>query len=275
MFDVATKQDVKDSDVAELERQETTARLAIAKVEVEPRTWQVRSPGVDVRPEMIFAAAPAAAAVDQAVLGRLPEPETSAVGLSLIKRGFDVLVVLPALVFVAPLLMLAAAALWIESGGPIFFRQRRTGYRGRKFVILKLRTMRVLEDGEGVTQATRGDARITRVGAFLRKSSIDELPQLINVLKGDMSLVGPRPHALAHDELYEAELSNYPLRFQARPGLTGLAQVRGFRGEIHAIGDMANRVEADIEYIRGWSLMRDVQIIMRTVPLLFRDSHAY
>jgi putative colanic acid biosynthesis UDP-glucose lipid carrier transferase len=272
MFDAATKHDVTDSDVAERGRHEAPAPVAVIQAGLEPRTWRMRSAVGHVHAGAVIAAV---AAAPQAVPAQVVEPQNSAVGLSIVKRGFDILVVLPALLFVGPLLLLAAAALWIESGGPIFFQQRRTGYKGRTFVILKLRTMRVLEDGDGVRQATLGDARITRVGAFLRKSSIDELPQLINVLKGDMSLVGPRPHALAHDELYEAELSNYQLRFQARPGLTGLAQIRGFRGEIHTIKDMSSRVEADLEYIRGWSLMRDVQIMLRTVPLLFRDTHAY
>ncbi|HEY8617522.1 sugar transferase [Phenylobacterium sp.] len=273
MLDAANKQDVTDGDVAELDAQQARARPAIGHAELEPRTWRTRSTDRDRAPKPVVAAEVAAA---PPVLGaQIAEVQASAAGQSTVKRGFDTLVVLVALLFVAPLLLLAATALWVESGRPIFFRQRRTGYKGRTFVILKLRTMRVVEDGAGITQATRGDARITRVGAFLRKSSIDELPQLINVLKGDMSLVGPRPHALAHDQLYGAALPDYHLRFQARPGLTGLAQVRGFRGEIHAIQDMARRVDADNEYIREWSLLRDVQIMLRTVPLLFHDARAY
>ncbi|RAK58306.1 sugar transferase [Phenylobacterium deserti] len=260
-------------DVVEPESQQARSRPDTGATELEPRTWRTTSTVSDPLTETVILSAPATAT--HSLAAQAAESQGSAVGLSLVKRAFDILVSLTALLFVGPLLMLAAAALWVESGRPIFFRQHRTGYKGQTFVILKLRTMRVLEDGEGLTQATRGDARITRVGAFLRKSSIDELPQLINVLKGDMSLVGPRPHALAHDQLYGAALPNYQLRFGARPGLTGLAQIRGLRGEIHVLQDMAHRVEADIEYIKDWSLMRDVRIMLRTVPLLFHDARAY
>lgn len=272
MLDAVTEQNVAKASLAEPERQ-AWARAEVGQVELEPATWRPKSPAPDAHAD--FAVAAGATAAPDELTAPAEAAQPSAVGLSMIKRSFDILIALAALLFVAPLLLLAAAAIWGESGGPIFFRQQRTGYRGRTFVILKLRTMRVLENGAGVAQATRGDARITQVGAFLRKSSIDELPQIINVLKGDMSLVGPRPHALAHDQIYGAELPNYQLRFRARPGLTGLAQIRGFRGEIHAIEDMAHRVESDIEYIHRWSLMQDVQIMLRTVPLLFHDAHAY
>jgi putative colanic acid biosynthesis UDP-glucose lipid carrier transferase len=205
----------------------------------------------------------------------MPDTPQASVGNSLWKRGFDVIVALVALLFVAPTLIFVAIAIRLESRGPILFRQRRTGYKGEQFVIFKFRTMRVLEDGASLRHATRNDARVTRVGAFLRKTSIDELPQLLNVLKGDMSLVGPRPHALAHDEFYASQLSNYKQRFQARPGLTGLAQVSGLRGEIEAVECMARRVEADIDYISRWSPSLDLQIMLRTVPLLFHDPRAY
>jgi putative colanic acid biosynthesis UDP-glucose lipid carrier transferase len=196
-------------------------------------------------------------------------------GLSISKRGFDMIAALAALLFTLPLLVVVALAIWIESGRPIFFKQHRTGYRGRKFVILKMRTMTVMENGDELRQATRGDTRVTRVGAFLRKSSIDELPQLINVLKGDMSLVGPRPHALAHDHLYGSCMPEYRLRFRARPGLTGLAQVSGLRGEVHDLDGMARRVEADLNYIDRWSPALDLKIMLQTVPLMFHDSRAY
>jgi len=204
-----------------------------------------------------------------------PKVAPARVGSSIGKRSFDVLVALMVLLFVAPVLIGAAIAVWIESGGPVLFRQRRTGYRGDHFVIFKFRTMTVLEDGAVLKHATRDDARVTRVGAFLRKTSIDELPQLFNVLRGDMSLVGPRPHALAHDEFYAGQLPQYNLRFQARPGLTGLAQVSGLRGEIKAVEAMARRVEADIDYIGRWSPALDLQIMARTVPLIFHDPRAY
>lgn len=213
--------------------------------------------------------------VEETGLGEAPKVAPAPVGSSITKRSFDILVTLMVLLFVAPVLIGAAIAVWIESGGPILFRQRRTGYRGDHFVIYKFRTMKVLEDGAVLKHATRDDARVTRVGAFLRKTSIDELPQLFNVLRGDMSLVGPRPHALAHDHFYANQLPHYHLRFQARPGLTGLAQVSGLRGEIKAVEAMARRVEADIDYIGRWSPALDLKIMAMTVPLIFHDPSAY
>jgi putative colanic acid biosysnthesis UDP-glucose lipid carrier transferase len=224
---------------------------------------------------------PTTAVPDAVILPDIEAPDSlvqaqpARAGLSLLKRGFDMVVALAALLFILPLLAAVALAIWIESGRPIFFKQHRTGYRGRKFVILKMRTMTVLEDGDELRQATRGDVRVTRVGAFLRKSSIDELPQLINVLKGDMSLVGPRPHALAHDHLYGSLMPEYRLRFRARPGLTGLAQVSGLRGEVHDVDGMARRVEADLTYIDRWSPALDVKIMLQTIPLMFHDTKAY
>ena len=191
------------------------------------------------------------------------------------KRAFDISVAAIALLFLIPLLVIVAAAIWIESAGPVLFRQRRTGLGGQTFVILKFRTMNVLEDGHALRHATRGDSRVTRVGALLRKSSIDELPQLFNVLRGDMSLVGPRPHALAHDLHYGSQLPTYAARFRARPGLTGLAQVSGLRGEIHELDGMARRVSADVAYVDDWSLWLDIKIIAATVPLVLHDRAAY
>jgi putative colanic acid biosynthesis UDP-glucose lipid carrier transferase len=213
--------------------------------------------------------------VEETPPGSASKVTPAAVGRSISKRSFDILVALVVLLFVAPVLIGAALAVWVESGGPVLFRQRRTGYKGERFVILKFRTMNVLEDGAVLKHATRDDARVTRVGAFLRKTSIDELPQLFNVLRGDMSLVGPRPHALAHDEYYASRLPDYNLRFQARPGLTGLAQVSGLRGEVRALDAMARRVEADIDYIGKWSPALDLKIMARTVPLIFHDPAAY
>ena len=163
-----------------------------------------------------------------------------------------------------PLLALIALAILVESNGPVLFRQRRTGRDGRTFVIYKFRTMHVLEDGDDVVQATRNDCRTTAVGRFLRRSSIDELPQLLNVLKGDMSLVGPRPHAVAHDQYYLQTVPAYKFRFYCKPGITGLAQVNGFRGEVRDIRHMEERIARDVEYIETWSLTQDFHILLRT-----------
>jgi putative colanic acid biosynthesis UDP-glucose lipid carrier transferase len=164
-----------------------------------------------------------------------------------------------------PFLAVVALAILLESRGPVFFRQRRTGLDGRIFTIYKFRSMNVMEDGADVPQATRGDNRVTWIGRFLRRSSIDELPQLINVFKGEMSLVGPRPHAIAHDQYYTQMVPSYHLRFRAKPGITGLAQIAGFRGEIRDIPHMQARVSRDLEYIADWSLGMDMRILFLTV----------
>ena len=152
----------------------------------------------------------------------------------------------------------------IESDGPVLFRQRRTGRDGRTFVIYKFRTMHVLEDGDDVVQATRDDCRTTSVGRFLRRTSIDELPQLLNVLRGDMSLVGPRPHAVAHDQYFLQTVPAYKFRFHCKPGITGLAQIHGFRGEVRDIRHMEDRIARDLEYIENWSLALDIRILFLT-----------
>ena len=195
-------------------------------------------------------------------------PEARSVASSRTKRLFDIVAAGLALLLFLPLLLL-------ESPGSAIFRQRRTGYRGQVFTILKFRTMTVAEDCDQVRQATKNDERVTPVGALLRKLSIDELPQLWNVMRGDMSIVGPRPHALAHDEYYGALIPNYSARFRAKPGLTGYAQVNGFRGEISDMRCMSDRVAADNSYIEEWSLALDAAILLKTVPLIFRDPNAY
>jgi exopolysaccharide biosynthesis polyprenyl glycosylphosphotransferase len=192
-----------------------------------------------------------------------------------LKRLFDIVAAGFGLLLFLPLLAMVMVLIRLESPGPAIFRQRRTGYRGRVFTILKFRTMTVTEDGGQIRHATKGDTRVTAIGALLRKLSIDELPQLWNVLKGDMSIVGPRPHALAHDEYYGALIPTYAARFRAKPGLTGYAQVNGFRGEIRDICCMSDRVAADNSYIEEWSLTLDLAILARTVPLVFRDPQAY
>ena len=194
---------------------------------------------------------------------------------SVMKRGFDIVAALLALLLFLPLLLLVMVVIQVESPGPAIFRQRRTGYRGRVFTILKFRTMTVTEDSGEIRQATKDDVRVTAVGAMLRKLSVDELPQLWNVLRGDMSIVGPRPHALAHDEYYGAVIPTYAARFRAKPGLTGYAQVNGFRGEIDDMRCMSDRIAADNSYIEEWSLALDVAILLKTIPLIFRDPNAY
>jgi putative colanic acid biosynthesis UDP-glucose lipid carrier transferase len=191
------------------------------------------------------------------------------------KRFLDVLIAGLALLVFLPFLMMVSTAIRLESPGPAIFRQRRTGYRGQVFTIYKFRTMTVTEDGGAIRHATKDDKRITAIGALLRKMSIDELPQLWNVLKGDMSIVGPRPHALAHDEYYGALIPTYAARFRAKPGLTGYAQVNGFRGEIRDPRCMSDRVAADNSYIEAWSPALDLAILAKTVPLIFRDPRAY
>lgn len=205
---------------------------------------------------------------------RRPTP-AAGVATSRRKRAFDIAVALVVLLLFLPLLLTIAAAVRLETRGPALFRQRRTGLNGRVFTVLKFRTMTVTEDGETVRQATRGDARVTTLGAILRKFSLDELPQLINVLKGDMSLIGPRPHALAHDEAWAAVVPGYERRFRARPGLTGYAAVCGFRGEVTELQAILDRVTSDNEYIDTWTFMLDMRIVWRTIPLIFSDARAY
>lgn len=180
------------------------------------------------------------------------------------KRVLDVAVASLALVALLPVMMLAAAAIKLDSPGPVIFRQRRNGFDQRQFTIFKFRTMHALDDGVDVPQARRGDARITRIGSLLRRTSIDELPQLLNVLRGDMSLVGPRPHAVAHDQAFTASIGNYRMRHRMKPGITGWAQISGCRGETARPGLMERRVECDLWYISHWSLSLDLRILIRT-----------
>jgi putative colanic acid biosynthesis UDP-glucose lipid carrier transferase len=192
-----------------------------------------------------------------------------------LKRLLDIFGASVGLIVLSPILVLVALAIVIESPGlPIFF-QRRTGFGGRPFVILKFRSMKVREDGDNIVQAMKDDDRITRVGQLIRRTSIDELPQLVNVLKGEMSLVGPRPHALAHDDYYGGCIPGYRERFSAKPGLTGLAQVSGLRGRTEDIQSMAARIEKDREYIGSWSIWLDIQILCRTVLIFAFHPAAY
>jgi putative colanic acid biosynthesis UDP-glucose lipid carrier transferase len=171
------------------------------------------------------------------------------------------------LLLLAPLLVLLGVLIRLESRGPALFRQRRSGLDGNIFVIYKFRTMTVAEDGDVVVQASRNDCRVTRLGRYLRRSSVDELPNLINVLLGQMSLVGPRPHALAHDRHWSRIIPDYNSRFLAKPGITGLAQVEGWRGETPTYESMARRIAFDLDYIRHWSIGLDLTIFLRTLAL--------
>jgi Undecaprenyl-phosphate glucose phosphotransferase len=193
----------------------------------------------------------------------------------ILKRSADVIVAGAAVLVLFPLFLAAAAAIWIEDGGPAIFKQRRRGFNGREFTILKFRSMRVLEDGLAVRQATRNDTRVTKCGYWLRRTSIDELPQLLNVLIGDMSIVGPRPHAIAHDNEYIKTIATYALRQNMKPGLTGWAQIHGFRGETATLASMEKRVSFDIWYISHWSFRLDVQIFLRTITAVIKAPNAY
>jgi len=190
------------------------------------------------------------------------------------KRALDILVAGSALLFFAPVLLLVGALIRLESRGPILFRQARGGLHGQPFTIFKFRSMRCEENGDRVVQAARDDDRVTRIGRLIRKTSLDELPQLLNVLMGDMSIVGPRPHALAHDVDYGAVIPRYSLRFRAKPGLTGLAQIRGLRGGTDEVQAMAARVEADVEYIERWTFGSDIRILLLTLPHLLLAENA-
>ncbi len=193
----------------------------------------------------------------------------------LLKRLSDMGLSAVALVFLAPAYALIALAIVLDSPGPVLFRQKRTGLNGRVFTIYKFRTMRVADPDAEVRHATRDDDRITRVGRFLRETSLDEIPQLLNIVRGDMAIVGPRPHAVEHDQKYGALLPHYTERFAVRPGLTGLAQVQGLRGEIRELTCMSRRVDCDILYARHWSFPGDLSIMARTIPLLLARVNAY
>ena len=191
------------------------------------------------------------------------------------KRVVDVLLSIVALSILSPLLLLVSVAIKLDSPGPILFRQSRRGFNGKDFKIYKFRSMTVLEDGQTICQARRGDHRVTRVGRMLRTTSIDELPQLFNVLRGEMSLVGPRPHAIAHDSEYNESIANYAFRHHVKPGITGWAQVHGFRGETAELDLMKQRVERDIWYINNWTLWLDFWIILLTCFEVTRGRNAY
>ena len=192
-----------------------------------------------------------------------------------VKRALDLLIGSVALIFFMPIMALTALAIKLDGPGPVFFLQNRKGFNGRHFVMIKFRTMTVQENGSIVTQATRNDPRVTKIGRLLRASSIDELPQLINVIRGEMSLVGPRPHALAHDNYFENLLQDYAFRHHVKPGMTGWAQVNGLRGATPSVSQIARRVEMDLWYINNWSLWLDVQILIKTFFEVLRKRNAF
>jgi undecaprenyl-phosphate glucose phosphotransferase len=192
-----------------------------------------------------------------------------------VKRAMDVVIGLLALIFFVPIMALTALAVKLDGAGPVFFVQNRRGFNGQDFLMFKFRTMTVQENGETITQAARNDPRVTRIGRLLRAASIDELPQLLNVMRGDMSLVGPRPHALAHDNYFEKLLQDYAYRHHVKPGMTGWAQVNGLRGATPSVDQIARRVEMDLWYINNWSLWLDVQILIKTFFEVVRKRNAF
>lgn len=194
---------------------------------------------------------------------------------SLVKRISDIVLASLILLLISPLLLLITIGVKLSSPGPVIFRQRRNGLDGDEIIVWKFRSMTTQDNGTVVKQATRDDPRITRFGAFLRRSSLDELPQFFNVLQGRMSIVGPRPHAVAHNEEYRRLIKAYMVRHKVKPGITGWAQVNGHRGETDTLDKMQARVEYDLAYLRNWSLGLDLQIIARTVKLVFFDRKAY
>jgi putative colanic acid biosynthesis UDP-glucose lipid carrier transferase len=193
----------------------------------------------------------------------------------LVKRASDIVLSLLILALIAPLLLALAGLVKLTSPGPAIFRQRRYGVDGGEIIVYKFRTMRVTEDGEEIRQCAKGDPRVTPLGAFMRSTSLDELPQFVNVLQGRMSIVGPRPHAVAHNEIYRKLIKGYMLRHKVRPGITGWAQVNGLRGETEDLDKMRARIEYDLDYLRHWSLGLDLRIMARTVWVVLKGGNAH
>jgi putative colanic acid biosynthesis UDP-glucose lipid carrier transferase len=202
--------------------------------------------------------------------------ETPFYGISgALKRAADLVIASLILLMIWPVMLAIAIGIKRSSPGPVLFKQRRYGLDGREIMVYKFRTMTVCEDGARIEQARRGDRRITRLGAFLRRTSLDELPQFFNVLEGTMSIVGPRPHAVAHNEQYRRMIDGYMIRHKVRPGITGWAQVNGCRGETETVQKMEKRIEYDLDYLKHWSLSLDLWIILKTLLVVFKDRNAY
>jgi putative colanic acid biosynthesis UDP-glucose lipid carrier transferase len=202
--------------------------------------------------------------------------ETPFMGLnSTIKRASDIALASVILLLLSPLMLAIALAVKLSSPGPVIFRQRRYGLYGEDIVVYKFRSMTVMENGANVVQARRNDQRVTRIGGILRRTSLDELPQFINVLQGRMSIVGPRPHAVAHNEQYRKLIKGYMLRHKVKPGITGWAQVNGLRGETATLDKMQARIQYDLDYLRNWSLWLDLWIVIRTVKVVLKRENAF
>jgi exopolysaccharide biosynthesis polyprenyl glycosylphosphotransferase len=225
----------------------THHKVALPLQLVEPAVPAQRSHSIGPRPTTVLERAP---------LSRLERA---------LKRTVDLFGAAVGLVLLSPFLLVIALLIKLDSSGPILFTQCRSGFNGRKFRIFKFRSMTVLEDGPVIRQATSEDPRFTPFGRMLRRTSIDELPQLFNVLRGEMSLVGPRPHALAHDTEYAPTIAGYTLRYRVKPGITGWAQVNGYRGETGTLNLMSKRLERDLWYIENWSIWLDLKIILGTL----------
>lgn len=251
-------------------------RVVVACPEDRQRAWSLLLKGSAIRGEILLSQSNPLGAIGLSQYHGRDTLVVSRGSLSVTnrakKRALDLIVTVPALILLAPLFLAVAIAIKLESAGPVFFRQQRIGRSNQLFNILKFRSMRAEAcDAEGNQSTRRDDERITRVGAFIRKTSIDELPQLINVLRGDMSLVGPRPHALgslAGDKLFWEIDEQYWVRHALKPGITGLAQIRGYRGSTLAREDLENRLKADLEYVHGWRLWRDISILFTTAKVL-------
>ena len=206
----------------------------------------------------------------------IPIIDTRINGINIfLKRVEDIFFATSILLLISPILLVISIAIKLNSKGPIFFKQIRYGLNGKPILVYKFRTMSVMENGPEVKQAVKNDPRVTRVGGFLRKTSLDELPQFLNVILGNMSVVGPRPHAVAHNEEYRKLISGYMLRHKVKPGITGLAQIRGWRGETDTLNKMEKRIDCDLEYIRTWSLLLDIKIIFLTIFKGFINKAAY
>ena len=202
--------------------------------------------------------------------------ETPFAGLnSVVKRIEDIILSFLILILISLPMLFIATGIKLTSNGPVFFKQSRYGIDGERIKVWKFRSMTVTEDGDKVVQATQDDSRVTPFGGFLRRTSLDELPQFFNSLSGSMSIVGPRPHAVAHNEEYRQQIQGYMLRHKVKPGITGLAQINGFRGETDTLDKMEGRVRYDLRYIQTWSLSLDIKIIFLTVFKGFKDKNAY
>ncbi len=202
--------------------------------------------------------------------------ETPFMGINrVVKRTTDIVLSILILILISPLLLLIALAIKLTSPGPAIFKQRRYGLDGSDILVYKFRSMTVMEDGAAVKQAQKNDQRLTPIGGFLRKTSLDELPQFLNVLSGKMSIVGPRPHAVAHNEEYRKLIKGYMLRHKVPPGITGWAQVNGFRGETDTLDKMKGRIDLDLDYLRNWSLRLDLYIIFKTIWVVLKRENAH